>query len=163
MTDEDAVVVDGIGAHALQRWGVGVEGDRGICTGVAYAVDVGWGEVKRLVHGVCPLAWWAADRKAVLADRPAEDRHRARGAVVVVKPGVVIVHPADQPHGQVIVTEQLLVQPLGGVVLDVVDPQLRPVGELGDESLELGPREVASGWSRNRREAWPVDWPLGLS
>ncbi len=143
MTYEHAVVVDGVGAHALQRWRVGVEGDRGIGTGVAYAVDVGCGEVKRLVHRICPLARWAADRETLLANRSAEDGHRACGAVVIVKSGVVIVHPADQPHGQVIVAEQLPVHPLAGVVLDVVDPQLGTVGELGDESLELGTGEVA--------------------
>jgi hypothetical protein len=69
---------------------------------------------------------------------------------VVVKSGVVIVHPADQPCGEVIVGDQLLVEPLGGVVPDEVDPQLGPIGELGDEGLELRTREVAPTRAWNR-------------
>jgi hypothetical protein len=51
----------------------------------------------------------------------------------------VVVHPADQPGGEVIVAEQLLVVTLGGVVLDVMDPQLGPIGELADGTRRASP------------------------
>ncbi len=58
---------------------------------------------------------------------------------MVVKARVVVLHPADQPRGHVVVAEQLLVHALGMVVLDQIDPQLGPSGELVDEALELAP------------------------
>jgi hypothetical protein len=87
---------------------------------------------------------WAIDRQALLAHGAADDRHGSGGHVVVVKAGVVVVHPADQPRRQVIVAQQLLVDALAGVVLDQMNPQLGPVGELAHEVLELGTRQVAA-------------------
>ena len=68
---------------------------------------------------------------------------------MVVEAGVVIVHPADQPGGHVLVAEQLLVGALAGVVTDVLDPQLGSLGQLGDERLELRAVEVAPARARH--------------
>ncbi len=61
---------------------------------------------------------------------------------MVVKARVVVVHPADQPGGEVRVGEQLLVDALRVIVVDAVDPQLRLLGELGDEVPQLGGGQV---------------------
>ena len=97
-----------------------------------------------------PLRVGPVDRQTLLADGPADDGDGAGGDVVVVEAGVVLVHPADQPGGQVLVAEQLLVYPLGGVVLDESNPQLGPVGELADERLQLRTRQVAPARARER-------------
>ncbi len=107
--------------------------DGRIAARVAHTVDVGGGEVKALGGPKNTIARRSVDRQALLAHAPADHGDRARGDVVVVKAGVVVVHPADQPSGQVRVGEQLLVDALGVVVVDAADPQLRPLGELGDE------------------------------
>ena len=107
---------------------------------VAHAVDVGGGEVKALGGPKNTIARRSVDREALLAHAPADHGDGSGGDVVVVKAGVVVVHPADQPRRQVRVGEQLLVDALGVIVVDAVDPQLRPIGELGDERLQLGAR-----------------------
>src|SRR2546421_8815617 len=48
-----------------------------------------------------------------------------------------------------LVAEQLLVLALGRVVPHEVDPQLGPIGELGDEALELRRREVPAARAGN--------------
>ena len=53
------------------------------------------------------------------------DRHGAGRQVVVVVAGVVVVHPADQPDRDVLVTMQLGVRARVGPVLDQVRPPLR--------------------------------------
>src|SRR4051794_850739 len=59
-----------------------------------------------------------------------DDRPRACRDVVVVEARVMVVHPADQPHGDVVVAEQELVAALLGVVLDEVRPLLGARGEV---------------------------------
>ena len=98
--------------------------DRGIGAGVAHPVDVRGGEVKARRRPEDAVDGGPSIAQALLAHRAAQDRDRASGDVVVVEAGVVIVHPADQPGGQVLVAEQLLIDALRGVVLDEVDPQL---------------------------------------
>ena len=56
---------------------------------------------------------------------------------MVVKAGVVVLHPADQPGRHVLVAEQLLIDALVGVVLDQIDPQLGTGGEVAHEALQL--------------------------
>ena len=118
----------------------------------------------------------ARQRQALLAHGAADDGDGAGGAVVVVKAGVVIVHPADQPCADVRVCDQLLVGALAGVVADALDPELGPVGELADERLELARVEGAPAGTRQQTErvardgaqpahgrahsaARPVGWP----
>jgi hypothetical protein len=50
MTDEDAIVVHQIGAHALKRRRVDVKSDRWVRADVAYAVNVRWREVKEVAY-----------------------------------------------------------------------------------------------------------------
>jgi hypothetical protein len=46
----------------------------------------------------------------------------------------------------VLIADELLEGSLAGVVVDSIDPQLRTIGELGDEGLELVTVEVAPSW-----------------
>jgi len=62
---------------------------------------------------------------------------------VIVKAGVVVVHPADQPDRDVLVAAQLLVRARRRVVVDEVAPPIGPGGQLGDEVTQLGARQVA--------------------
>ena len=64
---------------------------------------------------------------------------------MVVEAGVVVVHPADQPDGDVVVAQQLLVDARARIVGDEVTPQLGTAGEPRDVALELGAVEVAAG------------------
>src|SRR6202453_2493772 len=109
---------------------------------MAHTVDIRGGEVKALPHSKATIARRTVDRQALLAHAASDHRDGARGDIVVVKAGVVVVHPADQPRGQVRVGEQLLVDALGVIVVDASDPQLRLRGELGDERLQLGRGQV---------------------
>src|ERR1700730_688986 len=94
----------------------------------------------------------AVECEALLAHLSADHRDGTGGRVMVVTAGVVSVHPADQPRAQVIVEEQLLVAAPCPVVSDQVDPELRPVGELGDEAPQLGYREIAPTRTSDRAE-----------
>ena len=58
----------------------------------------------------------ATDRQALLANAPLTTATAPGGDIVVVKARVVVVHPADQPRGEMVVAEKLLIQALGGVV-----------------------------------------------
>jgi hypothetical protein len=80
-----------------------VQRDGRILTGVAHAVDVGGGEVKALGGPKNTIARRTVDREALLAHASSHHGDGARGHVVVVKAGVVVVHPADQPRGQMVV------------------------------------------------------------
>ena len=62
---------------------------------------------------------------------------------MVVEAGVVVLHPADEPDGEVVVADELLVDALGGVVADERAPEVAPLREPRDEVLELGALEVA--------------------
>ena len=105
MTRKDSVVGDDVRAHALQRRRVGVERDRRAGARVADAVDVRGREMEALAGRERSIARRSADREALLVHASADDRHGTRRRVVVVKAGVVIVHPADQPSAQVIVAQ----------------------------------------------------------
>ncbi len=59
-----------------------------------------------------PIARRPLDRQTLLAHFPAEDRDGARGEVVVVEARVVVIHPADQPSGEMSLAEKLLVDAL---------------------------------------------------
>lgn len=131
--------------------------DGGIGAGVADAVDVRGGEVEARARAKHAGARGPFDRKALLADGSADDGHGAGGDVVVVEAGVVLVHPADQPGCDVLVAEQLLVDALRGVVLDQMDPQLGPIGQLADERLELWAGEIASTRTGHTGHAAHVD------
>ena len=153
MAGEHAVLADHVGAHAQQRRRVHVQRDGRIGAGVAHAMDV-----RRRRSESChrranvALVRRPVDRQTLLAHRAADDRDGARRDVVVVEAGVVVVHPADQPCGQVLVAQQLLIDALAAVVLDQIDPQLRPVGELADERLQLRAGEVAPARARDAGE-----------
>ena len=56
---------------------------------------------------------------------------------MVVKAGVVVVRPADQPDVEVLVAQQLLVGPLQGIVLDVLRPERRPRRDLARDDAQL--------------------------
>ena len=71
-----------------------------------------------------------AEDEALLADAAGDDGDRAGREVVVVEAGVVVVGPADQPDVEVLVAQQLLVGPLGRVVLDLLGPERRPRRDL---------------------------------
>ena len=73
--------------------------------------------------------------------------------VVVVEAGVVVLHPADEPHGDVLVAQQLLVGPLVRVVADEVAPALGLRRPGGDEALELLGPEVATVGRQRRGHA----------
>ncbi len=64
---------------------------------------------------------------------------------MIVKARVVVVHPADEPDGDVLVAQQLLVRPHRGVVVDEVLPRLGPRREAGHERPQLRTRQVAAG------------------
>ena len=84
-----------------------------------------------------------AQREPVLGHGAGDDGDRAAGQVVVVKAGVVVVHPADQPDRDVVVAVQLLVVALLARVADEVRPALRRRRQLADEPLERGAVELA--------------------
>ena len=65
-----------------------------------------------------------AEHEPVLAHAALDDGDSAGGDVVVVEARVVVVHPADQPRGDVVVAQELGVGPRGAVVLDEVAPAL---------------------------------------
>ena len=109
-------------------------------------------------------------RQALLAHPPADHGHRPGGTVVVVKAGVVVVHPADQPRGQVLVADQLRVVALRGVVcararstarawsasspakrLQLLRRQVAPAGR-GGRAGTVG-RLIAAGTSRRAASA----------
>src|SRR5258708_8051278 len=113
---------------------------------MTHTVDVRGRKVEALRSLEAAGARLAAERQALLANGATDDRDCAAGAIVVVEARVVVLHPADQPGGQVRVAQQLLIGALGGVVADVVDPQLRTVCKLADECLELGSVEVPPTW-----------------
>ena len=110
---------------------------------VADAVDVRGGEAERAAGAAAPGRGRAAEQQAVLDHLALRDGHGAGGAVVVVEAGVVVVHPADEPDGEVVVADELLVDALGRVVADERAPEVGPSGEPGDDVLELGALEVA--------------------
>ncbi len=124
----------------------------GIAAAVANAMYVRSREVEGRAGGERPCLWLAADRQALLADVAADDGHGAGRDVVVVKAGVLLVHPADQPRGHVRVAEQLVVDALSRVVPDELDPQLRSVGELAHERLQLRGGQVALARARQQVE-----------
>src|SRR3954452_13539646 len=68
---------------------------------------------------------------------------------MVVKARVVVVHPADQPDLDMLIAEQLLVDPGLGVVLDQVLPDLGPEHQVADEPVQLGPSQIAVGRGAN--------------
>src|SRR3954469_8165154 len=70
----------------------------------------------------------AADAQALLAQVAAHNAHRAGRAIVVVEARVVSLAPADQPDRQVLVGEQLLVDPLERVVAHELLPERRAPG-----------------------------------
>jgi hypothetical protein len=109
--------------------------------------DAKW---NRLAGGERATARLAADRQALLAHAPADNSNSASGDVVVVEAGVVILHPADQPRGEMLVAAELLVDALAGLMTDGVDPQLWTVGQLAHEVLELDCGQVAPARSRHR-------------
>ncbi len=76
--------------------------------------------------------------ETVLRDLALHDRDRPAGQVVVVEAGVLVVHPTDQPHRDVVVAAQLLVVPLVGRVLHEVLPDRRVGGQVADEGLQGG-------------------------
>jgi hypothetical protein len=57
----------------------------------------------------------------------------------------VIVHPADEPHGDVVVAVQLDVGARVGAVADQVTPGLWAGGDVGDQGAQLGLVEVVGG------------------
>src|SRR3954466_9564162 len=68
---------------------------------------------------------------------------------MVVKARVVVVHPADQPDLDMLIAEQLLVDPGLGVVLDQVLPDLGPEHQVADEPVQLRPSQIAVGRGAN--------------
>jgi hypothetical protein len=113
---------------------------------VGDAVDVGRAEGERLAGLGDALGRLAADDQALLPHGAGGNADRARGEVVVVEAGVVVVHPADQPDGDVLVTVQLDVGAGVGAVGDEVLPRLGAGGDIGDEGGELVLVEVVRGW-----------------
>jgi hypothetical protein len=109
---------------------------------VTHAVDVRRREAERRARAERPRRRRPAEQQPILDHRALRDAHRAGGAVVVVEARVVVLHPADQPDGEMVVAHELLVDALAGVVADEVAPQLGPLGEPGGEVLELGAVEV---------------------
>src|SRR6476660_4162537 len=138
-----AVGPDLVGAHPPQRRRVGVDAHGRPRAPVAHAVDVGGGEAERAAGAEAPGRGRAPEQQAVLDHLALRDGHGAGGAVVVVEAGVVVLHPADEPDGDVVVADELLVDALGRVVPDERAPQVGPFGEPGDEVLELWALQVA--------------------
>ena len=111
---------------------------------MTHAVNVCGGKVKALTNRTGASRWRSAYAEAFLAHSSADHSDSSSRDIVIVKARVLVIHPADQPGSQMLVAEQLLIDPLRTVVLDVLDPQFRTVGQLSDEVLELGRREVAT-------------------
>jgi hypothetical protein len=89
--------------------------------------------------------------QALLAHLAGDHGDRAAGHVVVVEARVVVVHPADQPHGHVVVVDELHVPASRGVVLDEMRPALRLRGDVPRELGQLVLIQVARGWEGVRR------------
>src|SRR4051812_11230021 len=146
MALELAGLLDLVGAHPPQRRRVGVDGDGGAVTGVQDAVDVRRGEREGLARVHRARGLGAAEHEAVLPDGSARDGHRAGGEVVVVEPGVVVLHPADEPDLDVLVADELLVGARLWVVMDAPGPQVGPGGHVGGQPAQLGLVERAVAW-----------------
>ena len=95
------------------------------------------------------------EREPVLLQAPRGHRDRPGRQVVVVEARVVVVHPADEPDGEVGVAQELLVDAPFAVVADVRRPQLGAGGEGADERLELVALEVAAVRAHDRAGSWP--------
>jgi hypothetical protein len=99
-----------------------VQGHGGLVADVKDAVDVRGREIEGLAGSERADERRASDGQSLLADRSRGDRDRARGKVVIVEPRVVVLHPADQPYGDVVVTPKLLVDAPRPVVSHEVSP-----------------------------------------
>ena len=85
------------------------------------------------------------EMEPVLSQHAVADGDGARGDVVVVVAGVLLVEPADQPNVDMGVAVELGEVALVGVVADEVFPETPLAAEAGGDLDELGPVEVPSG------------------
>src|SRR4051794_32289707 len=181
---ELAGLLDLVGAHPPQRRRVGMNRDGGAVTGVHDAGGVRRGGRERVPPGHRARRLGPTQHETVLPDGSARDGHGAGGEVVVVEPGVVVLHPADEPDLDVLVADELLVGARLWVVMDAPGPQVGPGGHVGGQPAQLGLVEravarvgghaaSASRWTRCSRRAGLAtviasraagpSWPPGAS
>ena len=84
--------------------------------------------------------------EAILDQRSFADEHPARGDIVIVVTGLLVVEPADEPHIDVGVAVELDVVALPRVVTDIVLPQLGPPAIIVCELCKLGLLDIPVGW-----------------
>ncbi len=109
---------------------------------MTHAVDVGRAEVERLAAPERARDRRPAECQPILGHLAVHHGDGATGEVVVVKAGVVVVHPADQPDRDVVVAAQLFVVALVRCVAHEVLPHLRVCRQIADERLQGGAVEL---------------------
>src|SRR5438270_10240615 len=77
------------------------------------------------------------DGQPVLPDTTFEHDDRSGGLVVIVKPGVLVLAPTDQPRVDVVVVPYLLVHAGVSRVTDEMRPAFRLIGEIAHKALEF--------------------------
>jgi hypothetical protein len=121
-----------------------VQRDRRLRSRVQHAVDVGRREGERVAGPRDETRGPAAEHHPVLAHGARHHAHGTRREVVVVEARVVLVHPADQPDGQMLVAQQRLVAAPFRIVLHEPGPSRGPRRQRAHELHELGLAEVAA-------------------
>src|SRR5215213_958076 len=155
VTPQLAVRLDDVGAHPHERRRVGVDRHGRLVAGVQHAMDVARAERERGAGAHRPRDWRArraTEREPLLAHGAGDHGDGPGREVVVVEAGVVVLGPADQPHVEMLVAQQLFVRALRGVVVHVRGPALRLRGELRRDGAQLVARQVATGRPHERGE-----------
>lgn len=153
VAQQAAVLVGDVGAHAAQGRRVGVDRDRRRGAVMADPVDVGGAELEDPAGTEHRGRGGVEQAQALLDDLALEHRDRSGGAVVVVEAGVVAGHPADEPHGHVLVGDEAVERAPVRVVADVGAPELGPLAEPAREHAQLVADEVAAGGERRAGHA----------
>src|ERR671914_529773 len=111
-------------------------------------MDVRRLEIEGLAGAVAATTRRAAHRQTLLDQLPRHDRDGPAGEVVVVEPGVVAIHPGDDPDVHVIVAPELGEVAVLGIEIDEVSPRGWIGRDLSDQPAKCRQIEVAleSAW-----------------
>jgi hypothetical protein len=121
-----------------------VQRERRLGAVVAHAVDVLGVEREALAGRDDPRHGWSSEHQAVLGDRALHHVHAARGAVVVVEAGLLVVEPSQQPRLAVLVPPET--QAETAVVVTSHQPvDVHASGGRASERRDLRGLEGASG------------------
>ena len=112
--------------------------DRRAVAGVQHAVDVGGAEGEDAAGIHARRRRRAAEHESLLAHGARHDGNCPRREIVVVKAGVLVVGPGDDPGVDVLVVDELDVDAVAGVGRDQVAPLVGAGREVGDEVAQLG-------------------------